>query len=87
MHPFYPKDDMGNSVDQSLNSETRLRSFVLRFISNEAASHDAQPITEWYGIIRHVQSDDERHFTRWEEAAEFIAQYVDLHQPPNPTQS
>ena len=32
----------------------------------------------WHGIVRHVQSNAERHFTRWADASAFIAEFVDL---------
>jgi hypothetical protein len=64
-----------------LNTEPKLVSFVLRFVYDEASEgatpgeHGAQG---WYGIVRHVQSNSERHFTRWEDVSAFVAQYVDL---------
>lgn len=60
-------------------SEPRLDSFVLRFVSEPpAAGADTRP---WRGLVRHIQSDAERGFTRWNEAEEFIARYVTLDPP------
>lgn len=72
---------MEDALDQAMSLETRLRSFVVRFVSTEACADAARPMTDWYGVIRHVQSNSERHFTRWDEALEFMSQYVDLRQP------
>lgn len=56
-----------------------LTSFVVRFAHTEAAEG------EWHGLIRHIQSNTERAFTRWEDAVAFMAQYVNLHpqRPPD----
>lgn len=59
-------------------SETQLTSFVLRFIYEEPPATPVAPVVAWRGVLRHVQSNTEIHFTRWEEAAAFIAQYVQL---------
>ncbi len=37
-----------------------------------------QPGTGWYGVIRHVQTNEERRFTHWSEAVAFIERHVDL---------
>lgn len=58
--------------------ETHLVSFVVRFVCDQPVAGPTQPATEWRGILRHVQSDAELHFTRWEEAVAFIAQHVRL---------
>jgi len=58
--------------------ETQLTSFVLRFIYEEPPTLPLAPVAEWRGVLRHVQSNTEIQFTRWEEAAAFIAQYVRL---------
>lgn len=59
-------------------AETHLASFVLRFIYEEPPATPVAPVAEWRGVLRHVQSNAEIHFTRWEEATAFIAQYVQL---------
>ena len=61
--------------------ETRLVSFVLRFVCDQAPAAGAPaggPAGEWHGLLRHVQSNTETHFTRWEDAVAFISQHVDL---------
>ena len=64
-----------------MNPEPKLVSFVLRFVYDEPSEH-ATPgehgAQGWYGIVRHVQSNSERHFTSWEDVSAFVAQYVDL---------
>ncbi|MBS3783325.1 MAG: hypothetical protein KGY78_02665 [Anaerolineae bacterium] len=56
--------------------KTTVASFVLRF-TQETAS-DVDLVTPWRAVIRHVQSDQEAHFTQMEQALAFIGQYVDL---------
>jgi hypothetical protein len=59
-----------------MESEANLSSFVLRFVSDQATA-DRAAVT-WHGVIRHVQTNQERPFTRWAEAEAFIEQYIDL---------
>jgi hypothetical protein len=71
-------------------SEPNLDSFVLRFVRNgEPASggESAQGAVAsgagahsggWHGVIRHVQSNRERAFSRWGDAVAFICQFVDV---------
>ena len=64
-----------------MNPEPKLVSFVLRFVYDEGpgSAVPAQPGAQgWYGIVRHVQTNSERHFTSWEDVSAFVAQYVDL---------
>lgn len=56
--------------------ETKVVSFVLRFVLDEPTADAPHPAAGWRGLIRHVQSGEERHFTRWADAAAFIAHYV-----------
>jgi hypothetical protein len=63
-----------------MNSEPQLISFVVRFVSEEPTGAMERPASGWHGVIRHVQSDAERHFARWQDAVAFIAQYVDVEQ-------
>jgi hypothetical protein len=58
--------------------ETHLVSFVLRFVCEGLANLADKPAGEWHGVLRHVQSNTELHFTRWEDAVAFIAQHVEL---------
>ena len=60
-------------------ADTQLASFVVRFVYEAAPA--AGPARDWHGVIRHVQSDAERYFTRWEEAVAFMAAYVQLEPP------
>jgi hypothetical protein len=63
------------------DSEVRLVSFVVRFVSEAPAAQAPQPATHWHGVIRHVQSNLERRFTVWDEAVAFIVEYVSLNRP------
>ncbi len=56
--------------------DTNLVSFVIRFVGQARAG--GAPAAGWHGLIRHVQSDAERYFTRWEDAVTFIGQFVDV---------
>jgi len=61
-----------------MNPEARVASFVLRFVYEQVSTAPEQRATGWYSVVRHVQSDTERHFTRWEDVVQFMSQYVDL---------
>jgi len=70
-----------------MSSETQLISFVVRFVTDavsSAATDEAARPSEWHGVIRHVQSDAECHFTRWEEAGAFVARYLNLDREEKP---
>ncbi len=54
-----------------------ISSFVIRFVVNGSASL-AQDQTVYRGAIRHIQSDEELNFNRWEEAVTFIRRFVPL---------
>lgn len=58
--------------------ETNVDSFVLRFVREGSAAEGQGQGPMWRGIIRHVQSNRERPFTRWADALTFICEYVDL---------
>lgn len=60
--------------------KTTIASFVLRFTQELTA--DTEPLTPWRAVIRHVQSDEEAHFTQMDDALAFIGQYVDLSNGP-----
>ena len=55
-------------------TETRIVSFVVRFVQQEDEHN--RPV--WRGLIRHVQSREERHFQLLPDALQFIGRYVDL---------
>lgn len=75
-------------------SETRIVSFVLRFVQQSDSDVEASaalPVasaeqrrnpgrlaTGWHGVIRHVQSREEVRFTDVNEALTFIDRYVAL---------
>jgi len=70
-----------------MESEANLTSFVLRFVFDqppETAESVPVPIGQaWRGVVRHVQTNQERHFTRWAEAVAFVEQYIDLNEARN----
>ena len=53
-------------------ADPNLDSFVLRFVRQPAEGADPG----WHGVIRHVQSNRERAFNRWEDAVKFINEFV-----------
>jgi hypothetical protein len=68
-------------------SDTDIVSFVVRFVCEgtfgttiDGDAQPAAPAASWHGTIRHVQSNTERRFARWEDAVAFIAQYIDIGQ-------
>lgn len=63
------------SMDDQLSP--KIASFVIRFVVDEDAGNGlAQPACR--GSIRHVQSDETRHFSAWREAVTFIRRYVPI---------
>jgi hypothetical protein len=61
-----------------MTADSRIVSFVLRFVVDQKTPEPDGPASDWYGVIRHVQSDEEAHLTRWEDISAFIRKYVDL---------
>jgi hypothetical protein len=54
---------------------TAVTSFVIRFKQEQPSVHAAPP---WRGLIRHVQTSREIHFTKIDEALDFMAQFVEI---------
>ena len=79
--PKPPGADPATEPQPQPASDTQLTSFVVRFV--HAAAPAAAPARAWHGLIRHVQSDAERYFTRWDEAVAFIAGYVRVDDGPD----
>ncbi len=52
-----------------------ITSFILRFVLDESASAGQ---STFRGAIRHIQTDEEITFTRWEDAVTFINRFVPL---------
>lgn len=57
-------------METSAPNETNVVSFVMRFVYDKP--------DEWHGVIRHIQSDAEMHFTQWADVQKFVAQYVEV---------
>jgi hypothetical protein len=55
-------------------TETVVTSFVIRFTQDQ----ENAAVAPWRGLVRHVQSNQESHFTQIEEALNFMADFVDL---------
>ena len=53
-----------------------ISSFVIRFVVESAAGE--QNHQAYRGAIRHIQTDEEMHFSNWEEAVTFIRRFVPL---------
>ncbi len=66
-----------------MTPETHLVSFVLRFVYDQPTGEATSPATRWHGVVRHVQSNEEVHFTRWADAVAFIERFALLDQPAN----
>ncbi len=64
-----------------MTPETNLISFVVRFVCDQPASQAPLPATRWHGVVRHVQSNQELHFSRWADAVAFIERFARLDQP------
>ena len=54
---------------------SNISSFVIRFVIDSEAG---QAPTAFRGAIRHIQTDEELTFNRWEEVENFIRRFVPL---------
>lgn len=66
-----------------MTPETNLVSFVLRFVYDQPTGEATVLATRWHGVVRHVQSSEELHFSRWADAVAFIERFAQLDQPTN----
>ncbi len=55
--------------------DTLIASFVLRFMLDQEAG--AAP-NNWRGVIRHVQTNDELHFSGLKDALTFIQRFIEI---------
>ena len=55
-------------------TETTVTSFIIRFTQDQESYPDAP----WRGFIHHVQADEDIHFTKIENALEFMGGFVNL---------
>ncbi len=67
---------MSTQTPSAPRADPNLDSFVLRFVRQPAEG--PRPGAGWHGIIRHVQSNRERAFNRWDDAVKFINQFIDI---------
>ena len=51
-----------------------ITSFVIRFIHEDVAERAAD--APWRCVIRHVQTDQERTFTQWQDALNFMQEFL-----------
>ncbi len=60
-------------------SETlEVESFVMRFVrgrNDPGAGHDGQ---DWHCVVLHVQTNEEKTFTRFADAVAFISRYIQI---------
>lgn len=61
---------MSESAQDTPAEERHVESFVVRFTLNPDGEAGGAPA--WHGLIRHVQSNTEHRFIRFEEAIAFI---------------
>lgn len=61
-------------------SNTNIVSFVIRFVQDQNEV-DREP-SHYRGAIRHIQTDAEVQFSHWEDAVEFIQQFISIDQTP-----
>ena len=61
-----------------MNPEAKPISFVLRFVYEEPPGEVEHRAGHWYSVVRHVQSNTERHFTRWDDVVAVLEAYVNL---------
>ena len=62
-----------------MNEKTlpNISSFVIRFVV-EPAPEQVEPQQPYRGAIRHIQTDEELTFSRWEDVENFIRRFVPL---------
>jgi hypothetical protein len=60
-----------------------ISSFVIRFVVDSASGEQDHP--PYRGAIRHIQTEEELHFSNWEEAVRFIRRFVPLEPDPDPS--
>ena len=59
-------------------SNTHIVSFVIRFVQDQSV-RDMNPVP-YRGAIRHIQTDQEVQFTQWDDAVDFIQQFIPIDQ-------
>ncbi len=67
-------------------AETTVNSFVLRFVQERPQLTETGIGNPWRGVIRHVQSNQEKRFTRMEDAVSFMVDYLDLSEDDQPVE-
>ena len=60
------------------NIKPLVASFILRFVQDQPG--EGTTVRPCRGAIRHIQSDEDVQFTHWEDAVEFIQQFVSIDQ-------
>jgi hypothetical protein len=58
------------------DSIPNITSFMIRFVEEGTTNSAGEPI--YRGSIRHIQTDHEMVFTRWQDALEFMERYVPI---------
>jgi hypothetical protein len=59
-------------------ARTSVASFVLRFVQGNMENPSDSASANWYGLIKHVQTDTEESFTCMVDALYFMARYINL---------
>ena len=62
----------------SQENQPNISSFVIRFVSDPTEEKDKR--VTYRGAIRHIQTDEEVGFTQWQDAVNFIEQYIPIHE-------
>lgn len=61
-----------NPLEQALNTQRQVASFLLRFTQDMWQDENGEPKVQWRGNIHHVQGDEEIPFTDFTEALLFM---------------
>ncbi len=75
------------ATNQSKQNRRVITSFMLRFVRETEAAPELSDLTPapgpvesppdaWRGVVKHIQSGAEQHFTSMEEAQSFINKYI-----------
>lgn len=62
--------------------ETAVDSFIVRFVREQKPDTGATQV-DWYGVIRHVQSNKQMRFTQMDEALSFMDAFIPVAEQSN----
>ncbi len=64
------------TISRMLSQSPRVESFIIRFVQDLPDDSIAPGLQAWRGVVIHVQTNEEKHFTHLADALAFMAKYV-----------